>query len=167
MERSKVNELNEQNALLCQNLEETRTSAAADHSRLEELQGTVTELEKLQSSRIAEIDQLKTLSQEQSENLDKEKQNVAQREEVNRNLSTRLSTMEAELEKSRTETEEVKKELQRSKAGEESISLELNMEKCKVSELEEEVARLSVHADTSDIVAKVVFILYFQLNSPG
>ena len=41
MERSTVNELKEQNSLLSQSLEETRTSAAADQSRLQELQETV------------------------------------------------------------------------------------------------------------------------------
>ena len=154
-ERLKVNELQSQNTELNRSLEETRTCAAADGSRLAELQEAIVELEKLESSRLAEIEQLKTCNQEHLENLDKEKRNVSHSEELNSELTIRLSTTESELENSKSETNRLTEELCRYKSAQDTASEALEMEKSNVFQLQQQVERLSVAADTSDAVARV------------
>jgi len=158
LERARVGELQEQNSDLCRSLEEARSGAAAVRSRVEQLQEAATELEKVESSRVAEIERLKTLNQEQLENLEKEKQNVTRTEQANSELSDRLSAAESKLEKVRTEGESLAEKLQQSRSAEDGTSAALEVEKSRVAELQQEIERLLVQADTSDAVSKVRLI---------
>jgi len=103
-------------------------------------------------------------NQEQLENLEKEKQNVAQCQEVNQELSVRLSSVESELEQLRTERERLTEELQQSTSTEDSTSQALEMERSRVIELQQEIDRLSANTDASDAVAEVEMFLLVLFN---
>jgi len=72
-------------------------------------------------------------------------------------LSVRLSTVESELEKIRTESVTLLEKLQQSKSTEDSMSKVLEIEKSKVVKLKQEIERLSAHTEISDSVAQVHF----------